>query len=214
MTASGDPVAYAPTTTLAGELVYPGQAYGFELGWRMPESGSTPSSLSADIFRYIGHQDPDWDWRSFDLDGDLALVVENAGYLEANDPDLGEFKARGGKMIFYHGWNDPGPSPLNTIQYYNRVLDALGSNQDDWMRVYMMPGMGHCRGGVGPDQANFLAAMERWVEAGIAPDRITASKVTGGQVQMSRPLCPYPQVAKWTGVGSTNDAENFVCEAR
>lgn len=79
----------------------------------------------------------------------------------------------------------------------------------------MMPGMDHCRGGVGPDQANFLGAMERWVESGTAPDRITVSRVTdNGQVDMTRPLCPYPQVAKWKGAGSTNDAENFTCQAR
>ena len=113
----------------------------------------------------------------------------------------------------YHGWNDPGPSPLDTVQYYNRVSDAMGPNQENWMRLFMMPGMGHCGGGGGPDQANFLGALERWVESGVAPNRITASKVTNGRVTLTRPICPYPQVAKWTGVGSTNDAENFVCAA-
>jgi feruloyl esterase len=77
----------------------------------------------------------------------------------------------------------------------------------------MMPGVGHCRGGVGPDQANFMGALERWVEAGEVPDQIIASKVTGGNVQMTRPLCPYPQVAEWTGAGSTNDAANFTCSS-
>ena len=173
-----------------------------------------PRTSPTASFRYLGHEDPDWTWQDFDLDADLALVLENAGFLEATDPDLGEFKTQGGKLIMYHGWNDPGPSPLSTMQYYNQVLDAMGPDQDDWMRLYMMPGVGHCRGGVGPDQANFLAALERWVESDIAPDRITASKVTNGRVGMTRPLCAYPEVAKWTGVGSTNDAENFMCESR
>jgi feruloyl esterase len=203
--------AYAPTFTTDGELVYPGHAYGFELGWRMPEVGSTPPTLPTDSFRYLGHQDANWEWQTFDMERDLALVTENASYLESTDPDLSAYKANGGKLIMYHGWNDPGPTPLNTIQYYNQVVDALGPNQDDWMRVFMMPGMGHCRGGVGPDQADFMGALERWVESDLAPDRITASKVTGGQIQMTRPLCAYPNVAQWTGVGSTNDAENFVC---
>ena len=179
----------------------------------MPAPGGEPRTSPTASFRYLGHEDPTWDWPDFDLATDLALVMENAGDLEAADPDLGEFKARGGKLIIYHGWNDPGPSPLSTIQFYNQMLDAMGPEQDDWMRLYMMPGVGHCRGGVGPDQANFLSAMERWVESDIAPDRITASKVTNGEVNMTRPFCAYPEVASWTGVGSTNDAENFVCQA-
>jgi feruloyl esterase len=205
---------YSPVFTTSGQFVYPGHARGFELGWRMPERGSSPPTLPTDSFRYLGRQDPDWDWRTFDLDTDLALVMENGGHLESTDPDLGEFRDRGGKLIMYHGWNDPGPSPLNTIQYYNQVLDELGPQQDQWMRMYLMPGMGHCRDSMGPDQASFLGALERWVEAGEAPDRIVAAKVSGGQVQMTRPLCPYPQVATWTGVGSTNDADNFTCRSR
>ena len=204
---------YSPVFTSDGQFVYPGHAYGFELGWRMPEPGSSPSTLPTDSFRYLGRQDPNWDWRTFDLDTDLALVMENAGYLESTDPDLSAYKARGGKLLMYHGWNDPGPSPLNTIQYYNQVHDALGPDQEDWMRVFMMPGVGHCRGGVGPDQANFLGALERWVESGVAPDRLTASKVTGGQIQMTRPLCSYPEVPRYSGVGSLNDAGNFICAA-
>ena len=115
-------------------------------------------------------------------------------------------------MIVYHGWNDPGPSPLNTLGYYQRVQDAMGPDQDDWLRVFMMPGVGHCRGGVGPDQADFLGALENWRETGIAPARLTASRTRGGSVDMTRPLCPYPEIAKWSGAGDTNDAESFVCE--
>jgi feruloyl esterase len=204
---------YSAVRTADGNLVYPGHAYGFETGWRMPERGSTPPALPTDSFRHLAHQDPDWDWRTFDLDRDLALALENAPSIESSDPDLREFQARGGKIIMYHGWNDPGPSPLNTILYHNAVEDVMGPNQDDWLRMYMMPGVGHCRGGVGPDQANFMGALERWVEAGEVPDQIIASKVTGGNVQMTRPLCPYPQVAEWTGAGSTNDAANFKCSS-
>jgi feruloyl esterase len=205
--------AYATTYTKSGKLVYPGHPRGFEMNWRMPEPGSEPPERPLGSFRFLGHQDPKWDWRGFELDTDLALVVKNADY-EALNPDLRAFKARGGKLIIYHGLNDPGPSPLNTKLYYEEVLKTVGPKQDDWLRVFMMPGMDHCRGGVGPDQANFLGAMERWVESGVAPDRIRVSRVNNGQVDMTRPLCPYPQFARWTGVGSTNDAENFVCAAR
>ena len=95
------------------------------------------------------------------------------------------------------------------------MTKKLGGNQDDWMRLFLMPGVGHCRGGVGPDQADFLTTMENWREKGEAPDRIVASRSPGlGRAEMTRPLCPYPQVAKYTGTGSTDDAQNFICSAR
>jgi feruloyl esterase len=87
----------------------------------------------------------------------------------------------------------------------------MGGRQDDWLRLFMAPGMQHCGGGPGPNQANWMAVLERWREAGEAPDRIEAARVTNNRVDMTRPLCPYPQVAQYAGVGSTNDAKNFVC---
>jgi feruloyl esterase len=87
------------------------------------------------------------------------------------------------------------------------------ANPDDWMRLFLMPGVGHCSGGVGPDRADFLTALEQWRETGTAPDQILASRNRGGQVDMTRPLCPYPQIAKWNGTGDTNDAKSFVCSA-
>lgn len=205
--------AYAGVYSRNGELIYPGHAKGFELGWRIPEEGAEPSRLQTDATQYVAYEDPDWDWRDFDLERDLALAREKAGFIEALDPDLSEFKARGGKILFYHGWNDPGPSPLNTIAYYEQVLAAMGPNQDDWLRLFMMPGMGHCRGGIGPDRADFLGAMEAWVEEGVAPERITASRIGEGGVDMTRPLCPYPKVAVWDGKGNPNNEASFTCEA-
>jgi feruloyl esterase len=153
---------------------------------------------------------------SFDLDADLALAVRNAGFIEASDPDLARFKARGGKLLLYHGWADPGPAPENTINYYSSVVSKLGGGrQDDWMRLFLLPGVGHCGGGVGPDQADFLGALERWRDGGKAPEQITATRNTGRSnlPPMSRPLCPFPQVAKYKGSGDTNDASNFACAA-
>ena len=178
----------------------------------MPQ-GNEPSSRTLDTFRFLGRQDPNWSAMSFDLDSDLALAMKNGGDMEATDPNLAKFKARGGKLLFYHGWADPGPAPVNTINYILQVNRTLGGKQDDWLRLFLMPGVGHCRGGVGPDQADFVAALERWREAGTAPDQIRASRVNGGRVDMTRPLCPYPQVAHYKGVGSTDDADNFVCKA-
>jgi len=203
--------AYAGVFSESGELLYPGHAKGFELGWRIPAAGSEPSALQSDATRYLVYEDPNWDWREFDLERDLARALDKAGYIEALDTDLSEFKARGGKLLLYHGWNDPGPSPLNTIGYYNGVLATMGPAQDDWMRLFLVPGMGHCSGGVGPDQADFLGAIQDWVDDGLAPARITASRVRDGEVDMTRPLCPYPEVAAWDGLGDPNAAASFEC---
>ena len=172
--------------------------------------------LWGDMPRYVGHRDANWDVMSFDLDTDLALALKNASFIESTDPDLAKFKARGGKLLLWHGWADPGPSPQNTINYYSEVAKTLGGRQDDWMRMFFLPGVGHCGGGVGPDQADFLGALERWREKGEAPAQITATRGAGrggAATPMSRPLCPFPQVARYRGTGSTNDAANFSCVA-
>jgi feruloyl esterase len=196
----------------SGRLLYPGHPKGFELGWRIPAAGSEPTALQTDATRYLVYADADWDWREFDLDRDLAQVLENAGFIEALQTDLSEFKARGGKILLYHGWNDPGPSPINTINYYNDVLATMGPEQDDWMRLFLMPGMDHCAGGIGPDNANFLGAIEAWVEDGQAPERIIASRTHNGETDMTRPLCAYPEIAVWNREGDPNDAQSFRCE--
>ena len=203
--------AHAPVKTKSGEMVYPGHSPGFETGWRIPTPGSPLNPLFADMPRYIGHQDANWDLMTFDLDKDLALAIKNAGLIEANDPDLAKFKARGGKLIFYHGWADPGPAPENTINYMNAVNKQVGGNNSDWMRLFLLPGVGHCGGGAGPDQADYLTTLENWRENGTAPNQILASRNRGGSVDMTRPLCPYPQVARYSGSGDTSDAKNFSC---
>jgi feruloyl esterase len=202
---------YAGTFSRGGEQIYPGHARGFELGWRVPAAGAEPSALQTDATRFLVYEDSNWDWREFDFERDLALAREKAGFIEALETDLSAFKARGGKILFYHGWNDPGPSPINTINYYESVAATLGGDQADWMRLFLMPGVGHCRGGIGPDQADFLGALEAWVEDGEAPERITATRSRNGATEMSRPLCAFPEVAVWDGEGNTNDASSFVC---
>jgi feruloyl esterase len=153
---------------------------------------------------------------SFDLETDLALTLANGGFIEASNPNLSAFKARGGKLLLWHGWADPGPAPENTINYYTQAAGATGGGSpEDWMRLFLMPGVAHCGGGVGPDQADFLGAMERWREQGVAPAQITASRNPGreGRSPMTRPLCPFPQVARYTSTGSTDEASSFICAA-
>src|SRR5688572_12608842 len=126
--------AYLSVTTRGGALVYPGRSPGFESGWRIPEPGAPLNPLFTDMVRFVGRQDPNWDPMTFNLETDLALALKNAGFIEASDPDLAKFKARGGKLLLYHGWADPGPAPENTINYYEAVNRKLGGKQDDWMR--------------------------------------------------------------------------------
>jgi feruloyl esterase len=207
--------AHAPARTKNGAIVYPGRSPGFETGWRIPVQGEALNPLFTDMPRFVGRQDANWDPMTFDFETDLALALKNGGFIEASDPDLARFKARGGKLLLYHGWADPGPAPENTINYSDAVIKRLGGNQGNWMRLFLMPGVGHCGGGVGPDQADFLGAIERWREKGEAPGQIIATRPAGrgGSSPMSRPLCPHPQVARYKGSGSTDEAANFSCVA-
>ena len=203
---------YSPAKTKSGEIVFPGKEYGSETGWNVITGGQAPPGVSLGSFQ-AAYDNLQWDWRNFDLDRDMKFVDEKVGFINAINPDLSAFKARGGKLILYHGWNDTAISPGNAINYYTSVLAKMGGKQDNWIRLFMAPGMAHCQGGPGPNQVNFMGALERWRESGTAPDQITAYHVANNRVDMTRPLCPYPQVAQYKGTGSTNDAANFVCKA-
>jgi feruloyl esterase len=208
--------AHAPLMNSKGALVYPGYAMGSEGTWRVlsAANGPAPTALSLGSYREVLHQDPNWDWRTFDVNKDVAALDEKHGYINAVNPDLSAFKARGGKLLQYHGWNDTGISPENSINYRESVLAKMGPEQDNWYRLFMVPGMGHCQGGPGPNQFNYMGAMERWRESNQAPDELLGSHVANNRVDMSRPVCAYPQVAVYKGVGSTNDAANFSCKAQ
>jgi len=129
------------------------------------------------------------------------------------DPNLVAFQDNHGKLLLYHGWADPALSALSTIRYYEEVVQAIGSARQTaaFARLFLVPGMNHCTGGPGPNVFDALTALERWVEQGIAPDQIIASHLTAGVADRTRPLCPYPQVARYVGTGSIDAAENFTC---
>jgi feruloyl esterase len=204
--------AYSAAKTANGDVVFPGKDPGSETGWGGFVGGQQAPGVSVGSFQ-VAYQDANWDPKTFDLDKDLKTVDEKVGSIvNAVNPDLRAFKARGGKLLMYHGWNDTAISAGNSINYYQSVRSKMGGTQGDFIRLFMAPGMQHCGGGPGPNQVNWMAALERWRESGTAPDRLEAARVTNNRVDMTRPLCPYPQVAVYKGVGSTNDAANFVCK--
>jgi len=228
---------YAGTLDSQGHVVYPGYLPGAEEGqggWGLWITGPAPAkSLMAffgnGFFSGFVYEKPDWDYKTFKVDADLKAANEKtAQALNATDADLKPFKARGGKLIVYHGWNDPAITALNTINYYDSVIQKMGQKDvDSFVRVYMAPGVQHCGGGPGPDSFGAVgdlkfddpphsldASLEQWVEKGTAPSIVIASKFEGQdrtKAKMTRPLCPYPQAAKYKGSGDTNDAVNFVC---
>ena len=196
-----------------GEIVFPGLALGTELGWQTKIGGPEPSSLGTEYFKYVVYRNPNWDWRTFDLETAVGLADRlDDGTANATNPDLTAFRQRGGKLLLYHGWRDQNFSAASTINYYKSVLDRTGSTRSqEWIRLFLAPGMGHCGGGEGPNAFDAVTAIEQWVERGKAPTAITASHRTDGKVDRTRPLCPYPQVAKYRGSGSIDEAENFTC---
>ncbi len=205
-------VVYADVKTKKGETIWTGFEPGGELQYASLRNIPAQPGGGLDSIRILGYQNADWDWRTFDLDRDVALADEKAGFIDAHTYDLSAFKAHGGKLLLYHGWADQLIPPGNTINFYNGVLKKMGAKQDDWMKLYMVPGMMHCQGGDGPDQFNKMAVIERWRESGTAPKEIVAAHVSGGTVDRTRPLCGYPQMAVYKGTGSTDDASNFTCK--
>jgi feruloyl esterase len=214
----------------SGAQIYPGYMPGAEDagGWASYMSGSGPLTgnhweQAENVLKYLVFDDPKWDFRTFDYDRDLPKAQARLGAMfDAFDPDLTRFRARGGKLILYHGWNDPSISPLNTIAYHEKVVAFLErtrpreqaqADAQQFVRLFMAPGMLHCGGGPGPNTFDAVGALEGWIESNRPPDRIVASHATAGVVDRTRPLCPYPQIAAYAGTGSTDVAANFVCRA-
>jgi feruloyl esterase len=209
----------ASTNPRTKEILYPGLAPGGELGWAtgvgqvVPE----PMALATGIFKFLVFKNANWDYRTFNFDRDSAVADKmDNGTTNAIDPNLKPFFDRGGKLLQYHGWSDPGISPLNSINYYKSVVSRIGGIEKahDSYRLFMVPGMDHCRGGEGPDTFDAIGTIEQWAENKQAPERIVASRIKDGKPDRTRPLCPYPQVAVYKGSGSTDEAANFECKGR
>jgi feruloyl esterase len=197
-----------------GEQIFPGWARGSEQGWGGYITNPAEPVRFQFFTSFLFH-DPKWDMHSFDWDRDVAYAEAQLPYLAATSRDLDAFKRRGGKLIMYTGTADPVAPPADAFSYYEDVARRAGGYEtaSQLFRFFPVPGMGHCNGGPGPSVFDALGALEQWVEAGRAPDTILASHVTAGKVDRTRPLCPYPRVAKYKGTGSVDDAANFSCVA-
>jgi Tannase and feruloyl esterase len=215
-----------------GKPVHFGQVVGAEVGglsftgsgptdsgwalWLIPPAGgkALQHAFGESFVRYfLPKSDPALDAAKFDYAKDVAKYADARALLDATDPNLGPFRARGGKLLMYFGWADTALPPLMGIDYYLKSVAANGLGTPDFFRLFMVPGMFHCRGGVGPDRLDAMTALINWVENGAPPASITASQVSQGKLVRSRPLCPYPQVARYTGSGSPDDGRNFACKA-
>ena len=221
---------YDGPRTSDGRQIFP----GFEPGSEQPVAGpggamaspwmglivpAEPGGITGDFGLGIGTLQylafdpprPEYDYRDFDFDRDTGLFDRWSRLADAQDTDLSEFRAQGGKVIMTYGWSDQILQPMMGVDYYERALAANGPDAKDFIRLFMLPGMTHCAGGLGPDQNDAVTAVIDWVEAGAAPDRLEARKIINGEVTRSRPLCPYPEVARYDGSGSINAASNFKC---
>ena len=225
---------YAGPRNSQGQQLYPGFLPGGEsepgINWAVFISGAAPRKSGqyalATGLATLTYQNAAWDFRAFNLDHDVKVADDTMGRrLNAVDPNLKGLRDRGGKLILYHGWSDPALAPMATVHYYQSVVAKMGQKETaDFVRLYMVPGMQHCAGGPGPDsfgaapgglrpdpEHSMSVALERWVENGKAPGTIVAARYEGDRIVRTRPLCPYPQVARYSGTGSTDDAANFRC---
>jgi feruloyl esterase len=225
-----------PVNPRTGKKVYAGMYPGGEMGWAagvVINRAKTSGVSSNDFWAYAFFHNPEWQFRTLDFDKDLALVDEKLGPLmNATDANLEEFRRLGHKLIYYHGAADPLIPAQNGIDYYDSVVAAQKGLErtQGFYRAFLVPGLYHCAGGPGPTafgtsqpappsqldaDHDITSSIERWVEKGTAPDKIIATKYVDNTpskgVALQRPLCAYPQVARYKGTGDMNDAANFTC---
>ena len=206
-----------------GKLLYPGQPPGAEIappggrsGW-LGSIGAEPGAglaFGETFMRFMTRPPlgPDWSYKSFNVDSGFAMLKDISKMIDATNPDLSKLRKRGGRIIQYHGWADALVNGQVSVDYYESVLKKMGAAATaQFYKLYMIPGMFHCAGGVGCDRADWFSPLVEWVEKGIAPMEIPGSRVQQGVTVMTRPHCPYPQIARYKGTGDATKAENFVC---
>ena len=208
---------YAGPKRANGQQVFPGYPRGSERLWTV-NTGSAPGGSSFDFFRYWVYENQSYDSRTFNFDSDVDFANNKlvSGQTMASvvnaTPDLRAFGARGSKLLIWHGWGDEQVHSLSSIDYHDRVVAAnTKAETDKFMRVFMLPGVMHCGGGAGPDTIDTLTPLMRWVEQGIAPDRIIASKVDRRHRDPHSPALPLSPGGEVQRRGSIDVAESFTC---
>jgi feruloyl esterase len=198
-----------PTWITGGVAGWP--TWVTDAGGSIPQDPSLGFALGTQFFKFFVFNDASWDYSKYDFANARQDAKLTATFMNATNPNLDAFKAKGGKLIVWHGWSDPLLTALGSINYYEQA-HRRDAGVRDYFRMFLMPGVLHCSRGPGPDTVDWPAAMVDWVENGKAPDQVIARKLAAsGTVSRTRPLCPYPQNAEYMGSGSTDDAANFVC---
>jgi feruloyl esterase len=202
-----------------GKRLFPGEPVGAEPVWAEnlvgPSKLVLPRAESQMKFAMLTPPPgPSWNYTMFNFDTDPARLQAAGKELNALNHDLSPLKKRGGKIIQYSGWADQQVNPFPGIDYYETVSKHMGASTRDFYRLFMVPGMFHCNGGPGCSSVDWLTPLMEWVEKGKAPDQITGAHIEKGETKRTRPLCPYPQVAKYKGSGSIDEADNFTCASR
>jgi len=194
------------------ETLMPGPPPAGELLWFAYRPNAFP--IGVNYWRDLVKRDANWNPASLDFDADIARARElDTAEMTTTNSDLKDFFARGGKLLLWHGWTDGLIPAQNSITYYESVLVTSGAEAKTSMRLFMLPGVDHCNGGEGTYRMDALSVIDAWVESGQAPERIVAQRPLQGGAQRTRPLCPYPRVARYRGQGSTDDERNFECRA-
>jgi feruloyl esterase len=217
-----------PIHPKTGKKIYPGFPAGVEAlphNWDLWIIGpqSYQAQFGNQVFGSFLLNDPHWDFKTVDFAKEVARADEEMGpVLNSNNPDLSAFAALGGKLILFQGWADAAITPFGTIQYYRDIQRKMGTKEaHQFVRLFMVPGMMHCSGGPGPNTFDAVAALDQWRQKDEVPESMLAAKYTDsaaaltgappGEPLSTRPLCAYPRVAHWTGQGSSDKAENYVC---
>ncbi len=206
-----------------GKEVYPALPFGLEAeatGWDLWITGTSPFmengpsltyQFGTSLFKYMVYNNPDWDYSKYDFKNFFKETKYASAFLDATQTDYSGFKNQEGKMIIYHGWNDPCFSAYSTIDHYEQ---ALKKDQElpSYMKLFLLPGILHCGGGPGPGEIDWMKQIRDWVEKGKAPDSILVSRIENGKTTMTRPVYAYPKKAVYKGNGDPNSEKSFKAE--
>jgi feruloyl esterase len=190
------------------QVLFPGPAVGAENEFEM--SADQPVPPAVDLYRYMVYQDPKWDWRAMDYATSVDKAIKDLNPLLVVDANLNSFLDRGGKLMLYVGWTE-GHNANELARYYKDVIKNAGPVKANNVRLFLVPGMNHCGGGMGCDTFEKVGVVDHWLQSAQAPDQIIASKLSGGRTVRTRPLCAYPAVARYKGMGSMDEAGSFEC---